>query len=446
MRFAAVRTTGVYCRPSCGGNPSSTNVERYGVAAAAESAGYRSCLRCRPYRVSDVPLWPDGPELVCRAVRLILAGVLDSGSEAALAGRLGVSGRHLRRLFAQHLGVTPDALARSARAHFARRLLDDTELPMTQIAFAAGFGSLRQFNRAFAEVFRDTPSALRAKRRRSDRLVADGGLALRLPYEGPLDWEALLAHLCSHAIPGVEAVDGERYRRTVAVDGDPGVLELAPGGQGELRLVAHLPHWEGLIHHVRRARMIASLDLDVLSAADLLARDPALAPLVAARPGLRPAGTWDPFEVAVAEIAATHVGVKHRRRALATIVEHFGDTVPGLQPIGLTHVFPSPQRLAAEHRAPDGLPDSAWMAIRTLAAGVADGSVDLEGGVPLDELRGALMAIPGVSSDLADYVALRAGERDAFPARGRDSERWAPWRAVAAAHLQAARATARHAA
>src|SRR4029453_2944919 len=201
-------------------------------------------------------------------------------------GRLGVSARHLRRLFTVHLGVTPDGLARSARAHFARRLLDDTDLTITQIAYAAGFGSLRQFNRACQEIFRASPRMLRARRRKSDRLVADGGLALRLSFHGPLDWESMVAYFAAQAIPGVEHVHGSTYRRTIVMGGEPGVLELLPGGGDPLVLPAHLPHWEELIHVVDRARRIASLDFDLESASQRL---PRVAGAGAARGG-RPGG------------------------------------------------------------------------------------------------------------------------------------------------------------
>ena len=184
MEFSAVRTTGIYCRPGCGARPRADNVQTFEMAAAAEAAGYRACLRCRPYRVGGAVPWA-APEFVCRAVQLIIGGALDDGSEADLGARLGMSARHLRRLFRQHLGLTPDQFARSRRAHFARRLLDDTDLGIADIAFASGFSSLRQFNRTMTEVFHATPRQLRARRRRGDRIVTDGGLALRLPSAHP---------------------------------------------------------------------------------------------------------------------------------------------------------------------------------------------------------------------------------------------------------------------
>ena len=338
--FSAVVTTGIYCRPGCGGRPKPANVRPYALAAAAEAAGYRACLRCRPYR-SDPPFNPDAPELVCRAVQLVVDGLLDDNTEEALGKRLGVSARHLRRLFELHLGVTPDQLARSRRAHFARRLLDDTDLSFAQIAFASGFGSIRQFNRVCRDVFSASPRELRARRRASDRLVADGGLALRLPFTQPLEWDTMLEYFDSRAIPGVEHVSGGTYRRTVVIDGDPGVIELSRGGEDHLVLVAHLPHWEGLIHVVERARRIFGLDLDLEVANERLGDDPNIGPLVRKSPGLRTPGTWDPFEAAVRAICGQMVSVASASTIVRRIVERHGTEVPGLQTLGLSRVFPS---------------------------------------------------------------------------------------------------------
>lgn len=253
--YAAVVTTGIYCRPGCGARPRSEHVTSFPLAAGAEAAGYRACLRCRPYRTAQPPLAAGtAPELVCRGVQLVLDGALDATTETALAARLGLSPRHLRRLFTEHVGVTPDGLARSARTHFARRLLDDTDLPFADIAFAAGFGSVRQFNRSCRAVFRMAPQELRARRRRADRLIADGGLLLRLPFTGPLDWPAQLTLLGHRVTPGVEQVSAGAYRRTITVEGHPGVLELTAGGADHLLLRLHLPRWQELLHLVGQAR------------------------------------------------------------------------------------------------------------------------------------------------------------------------------------------------
>lgn len=249
--FGAVVTTGIYCRPGCSARPKPENVREFAFAAAAEAAGFRACHQCRPYREGIQPSL--GTDLVCRAVDLIAAGVMDGGSEAALAARLAVSARHLRRVFVEHAGATPDQVARSRRAHFARRLLDETDLPVTDVAFASGFGSLRQFNRVIDATFRASPRELRARRRRAERLVADGGLVLRLPAR--IDFDTWLRARAAVAVAGTEHVADGCYRRTVLVDGDPGVIEIRPGSTDHLLLVAHLPRLEGLIHlveHVRR--------------------------------------------------------------------------------------------------------------------------------------------------------------------------------------------------
>src|SRR5580692_5406223 len=244
------------------------------------------------------------PELVCQAVQMIIYGALDNGgTEAALADRAGVSARHLRRLFLQHLGATPDQLARSRRAHFARRLLDDTDLTALDIAFAAGFGSLRQFNRAMREVFRASPSDLRRRRHRADRLVTDGGLALRLPVPPGYDWAAVRAFLGARAVPGVEAVHGPVYRRTITVAGAAGLIEVEPGSAGNLLLRVHLPYWEGLIHLVGRITRLLGADADYAAGTAALADDPVRGALVGRRPGRAAPGAWSPFEAGVGALA-----------------------------------------------------------------------------------------------------------------------------------------------
>ena len=448
-------TTGIYCRPGCGGRPKPTNVREYPLAAAAEAAGFRACMRCRPYR-SDPPFNPDAPELVCRAVQLVVDGMLDDNTEHALGARLGISARHLRRLFEQHLGVTPDQLARSRRAHFARRLLDDTDLTFADIAFAAGFGSIRQFNRVCQDIFRASPRELRARRRSNDRLVADGGLALRLPFTPPLEWDAMLDYFQSRAIPGVEHVSERTYRRTVLIDGDPGVIELSRGGEDHLVLVAHLPHWEGLIHVVDRARRIFGLDIDLEEANDRRGRDADIGPLVRKSPGLRTPGTWDPFETAIRAICGQMVSVASAGTIVRRIVERHGTDVPGLGGLGLSRVFPTPTTLAQGDLDGLGLTATRVEAVRALSRAVDDGSLRLDRGASLDRFVDSVCSLRGLGPWSAHYLALRVGEPDAFPGsdlgirrslehlRGRPvsthdaevaSERWRPWRSLAATHL-----------
>jgi AraC family transcriptional regulator of adaptative response / DNA-3-methyladenine glycosylase II len=451
--FGAVVTTGIYCRPGCSASPRAENVRRFALAAAAEAAGYRACLRCRPYRWPHSATW-SAPELVCRAVRLILDGALDKGTEAELGERLGISARHLRRLFVTHLGVTPDGLARSARVHFARRLLDDTDLTITEIAFAVGFGSLRQFNRACQEVFRESPRGLRARRRKADRLVADGGLLLRLPFRGPLDWTALLTYFAARAIQGVEHVTESTYRRTIVIGGDPGVLELAPNGDNELLLRAHLPHWEELVHLVQRARRIASLDFDLDEASRQLVRDPIIGPLLSVRPGLRPPGTWDPFETGVRAIIGQQVTLAGASTIAGRLVERLGTPVPGLEKLGLSYTFPSPATLVEADLSGLGLTTPRAEAIRAFAQAVIHDQIRLDRSISLDRFVAAITAVDGLGSWTAQYLALRLGEPDACPTTDLAlkralprhdpntaatlstlAERWRPWRALAATHL-----------
>ena len=394
-----------------------------------------------------------GSELVCRAVGLILDGALDDGTEAELGSRLGVSARHLRRLFLQHLGVTPGGLARSARTHFARRLLDDTDLTVLEIAYAAGFGSVRQLNRACRDVFRMAPRELRARRRRTDRLVADGGLLLRLPFKGALDWQALLAYFRARAIPGVEHVSGGVYRRTIVVDGDPGVLELHPGADDHLLLRAHLPRWRELIHIAQRARRIASLDLDLDEGTSQLGDDPIVGPLVRARPGLRIPGTWDAFETGVRAIIGQQVTVTAANTIAGRLVAKLGTPVAGLRPLGLTHAFPSLETLASADLEGLGLTRTRTKAIRVFAEAVSAGEIRLDRSVSLDPLVASITTLEGLGPWTAHYLALRIGERDACPITdlglrraldqrsrppaglGELADRWRPWRALAVTHL-----------
>jgi AraC family transcriptional regulator of adaptative response / DNA-3-methyladenine glycosylase II len=446
-------TTGIYCRPGCSARPNRANLRSYVLAAAAEADGFRACYRCRPYRESVLAPW-SAPELVCRAVRLILDGALDTDNEETLGSRLGVSGRHLRRLFQEHLGVTPDGLARSSRTHFARRLLDDTDLSVLEIAFAAGFGSVRQFNRSCRDVFRASPRELRARRRVTDRLVADGGLPLRLMYHGPLDWTALIEYLGARAIPGVEQVAGDTYRRTIVVDGDPGVIELRPGSREEIVLVVHLPHWEELIHVVERARRIGGLNLDIAEAERHLGRDDVIGPIVRAHSGVRVPGTWDPFETGVRAIVGQQISIAAANTISGRLVTRLGTTVPGLSKLGLTHTFPSAEIVADADLGGLGLTPARAEAVRAFSRAVAEGDIRLDGSASLEELVASVTAIAGLGDWTANYIALRLGERDAFPANdlglrralagyadGKPlelAERWRPWRALAATQLWSA--------
>jgi AraC family transcriptional regulator, regulatory protein of adaptative response / DNA-3-methyladenine glycosylase II len=453
-QFTAVVTTGIYCREGCGGRPHRRNTRPYRFAAAAEADGFRPCLQCRPDREPE-PGWVDAPELVCRALRLIADGALDGDTEDGLAGRLGVSARHLRRLFGHHVGVTPSEVARSRRAHFARRLLDDTDLPMSSITRAAGFQSVRHMNRVVKEVFRFTPQELRAKRRDPRRLVADGGLELRLPYHGPLAWDALLAFLAPRAIPGVEHVDcaDGTYQRTMTLGGEAAVIQVGnEEARDALRLRAHVSDCEGLVHLVTQVRRLFDLDADPDVVDTHLARDPLLRPLVRRHRGLRVPGAVDPLEIGVRAILGQQVSVRHATALSGRLVARYGAPLPGVDALGLTHLFPTAQTLADAALDDIGIPRARADAIREFArTTVGLDGIALDGRLGLDTLVRELRRLPGIGEWTAQYVAMRAaGERDAFPAgdlglrRALDGssagvaaagDAFRPWRAYAAMHL-----------
>ncbi|MGH9042897.1 MAG: DNA-3-methyladenine glycosylase family protein, partial [Acidimicrobiia bacterium] len=286
----------------------------------------------------------------------------------------------------------------------------------------------------------------------SDRLAADGGLCLRLPFAPPLDWDALLAYFAPRAIPGVESVDGSTYRRTITVDDDSGGIELLPDGPDHLVLRAHLPHWEGLIHIAERARRIAGLDADPDEPARHLGADPVIGPLLAARPGLRVPGTWDPFETGVRAILGQQVSVAGATTLAGRLVERLGTPVGGLGPMGLSHTFPAPEVLATADLDGIGLTPARAQAVRAFAAAVAGDDIRLDRSLSLDRFVASVTALPGLGPWTAQYLALRMGEPDAFPdtdlglrraaarlapgdALADLADRWRPWRALAAAHL-----------
>jgi AraC family transcriptional regulator of adaptative response / DNA-3-methyladenine glycosylase II len=392
--------------------------------------------------------WIDAPELVCRALRAIADGALDGANEDELAARLGVSARHLRRLFDAHVGATPSEVARSRRAHFARRMLDETDLPFTKISAAAGFNSVRQFNRVMKDVFRFTPQELRARRRGPDRIVTDGGLDLQMPYRPPLAWSALLEFLAPRAVPGVEAVDLEHgvYRRVVELGGAPGVVEAWDEPEHDaLGLRVHLPAFDGLVHLLASLRRQFDLDADPTEIDAVLARDRTLRPLVRARRGIRVPGAVDPFEVSVRAVLGQQVSVAGATTLAGRLVDRFGTRVPGLTALGLTHRFPEAATLADADLTAVGLTNARARAINALAGAVAAGDLELDRSQGLDETLAELRSLPGFGPWTANYVAMRAcGERDAFPASdlglrrvlGDDpaarAEAWRPWRAYAA--------------
>jgi AraC family transcriptional regulator of adaptative response / DNA-3-methyladenine glycosylase II len=450
--FIAVTSTGVYCRPIC---PSPTsnpvNVRYYASAAAAAFDGFRPCLRCRPEAAPGTPAWLGTSAVVRRALRLIQDGVLDGGSVPTLAGRLGIGPRHLHRLFLAHVGASPIAVAQTRRLHFAKRLLDETDLPMTDVALASGFGSLRRFNETFRRTYRRAPRELR----RRDHPVASGDeVALRFAFRPPYDWPQVRDFLAARALPGVERVDARGYARTVASDeGHALICVRALEGEHALELRVKGAPPAALFPLAATARRALDLAADPARIALALAADPLLAPLVKRRPGLRIPGAWDPFECAVRAVLGQQVSVAAGRTLATRLVARLGRPIAGGGD-GLTHLFPSPAQLAAARLDGLGLPGTRLDALRALGRAVAEGRVDFA--APVEEVTAALTALPGIGAWTAQYVALRAlGEPDVLPAADlvlrravaaggapldaralvARAEAWRPWRGYAALHL-----------
>ncbi len=453
--FTAVTTTGIYCRPVCPARmPRTKNVQFLPTAAACEALGFRPCRRCRPETAPGTPAWAGSSATVNRALQLIQAGALDSGSVEDLATRLGVGARHLRRLFTTHLGATPNALARTRRTHFARRLLDETDWPMTDISLAAGFGSLRQFNETLQQTFKRTPSELRRLRRGAG--APAGEARLRLPYRAPLEFPDLLTFLTPRLLPGVETIDDGRYLRAVAGGETPGWIEIEPiPGEAalQLRCIGVAPaQLAGIVERVRRMFDLAA---DPARVAEDLSGDPRLAPAIAARPGLRVPGAFEPFEMAVRVVLGQQVSVKGATTLAGRLIRAAGKPLEGL-PEGLDWAFPSPEALARVDVAGIGMPGGRARAVNALAEAVAEGQVRLGGEDDPDSVQEALCQLPGIGPWSAQVIALRAlGDPDVFPAgdlglrkalganrklaNERDAtaraEAWRPWRSYAALWL-----------
>jgi AraC family transcriptional regulator of adaptative response / DNA-3-methyladenine glycosylase II len=460
--FIAVRTTGVYCRPICPARtPKRENVVFYPTAAAAQAAGFRPCLRCRPESSPDLAAWRGTSNTVSRALALIADGALDGdGADVGrLALRLGLGERQLRRLFQTHLGASPIAVAQTRRVLFAKQLLHETRMPMADVALAAGFGSLRRFNDTFRRLYARPPSILRRERSSAER----AGITLLLPYAPPYDWPAMIQFLAARAIPGVEVVEPSRYRRTVALDGRQGTIEVAPApGRHALAATIRFPNVTALPAIVGRIRRVFDLSADVRAIGAQLARDAWLRPRVVARPGLRVPGAWDGFEMAVRAILGQQITVTAARQLAGKLVAAHGDALTAGDHEPLTRAFPPPARLAEADLARLGMPRARAAAISALAAVAAGDAQLFHPAQDLDAAVARLRALPGIGEWTAQYIALRAlREPDAFPAADvgllramgdadgtrptpaallERAEAWRPWRAYAAQHLWTASA------
>ncbi|MFC1416274.1 AlkA N-terminal domain-containing protein [Streptacidiphilus cavernicola] len=459
--YTAVRTTGIYCRPSCPATtPKRQNVHFYPSAAAAQGAGFRACRRCRPDTSPGSPEWNVRADLVGRAMRMIGDGVVDREGVTGLAARLGYSERHLTRELVAELGAGPQALARSQRAHTARLLLQTTELSATDTAFAAGFASVRQFNDTMRQVYGLTPTELRRKPTRSAAAaVPPGAIALRLAHRGPLAAGQLFDFLALRAVPGVEEVTTtgrvRSYRRTLALPGGPGIAEVDQprGQQGRLDCRLTLTSLRDLTCAVQRIRALFDLDSDPDAVDRRLGADPVLAPLVAARPGLRSPGHVDPHELAVRAVLGQQVTVAAARTLAGRLAARYGEPLP-VPSGGLTRLFPTAAALAEADSADLAMPGARQRALRGLCAALADGSVDLAPGVDREQAAASLLALPGIGPWTVSYVRMRAladpdaylptdiGVRHGLRAAGAtaavDDSAWRPWRSYAVHHLWAA--------
>ena len=458
--FTAVKTTGIYCRPVCPARtPHSKNVAFYPTAAAAQEAGFRPCLRCRPETAPDMGAWRGTSNTVARALSLIELGALDRGDVEALAERLGVGERQLRRLFRQHLGASPVGVAQTRRVLLAKQLIHETRLPMAEIAFASGFGSVRRFNEAFSSLFERAPTELRRLGGDDVAVKADGEFSLLLRYQPPYEWPEMLEFLRQRAIAGMERVSDGRYARAVLIDGVQGSLTIEPGPGNTLRAgirVSKLSIVPGIIARLRR---VFDLAADPAAIARHLSQDPILAPLVAKRPGLRVPGAWDGFELAIRAVLGQQITVTAAVRLAARLVAAYGQ--PMTTPVaGLSHFFPRPEVLANADLTTLGMPKARAATLSAVAAALLDNPELFANQGGLEEAVQRLRAIPGVGEWTAQYIALRQlREPDAFPASDLGvlraladaqglrpkthevlarAERWRPWRAYAAQHLWAA--------
>jgi len=449
--FIGVRTSGVYCRPICPARTAKeSNVHYFSSAAAASEAGFRPCLRCRPECSPGTPAWLGTPSTVARALRLIDESGLEDGGVDALAARLGIGSRHLRRLFLRHLGATPSSVAQTRRLHFAKKLIDETSLPMGQIAIASGFGCVRRFNAAIHMTYHRTPTQIRRVGRQA-AVQEKNQYRFHLRFRPPYHWAGMLAFLKARAMPGVEFVDAKCYRRSILLNETAGYFEISPD-EGGTSLVARIQFGDprALFFIVERIRAMFDLNADWMDIARTLTNDPDLAKRIQIAPGLRVPGSWDGFELAIRAILGQQITVKGATTLAGRIVKLFGE--PFSPSDGLTHLFPAAEVLADADLTRAGLTKARATTICSLARAVSGRKISFDGIMDSDIFLAGLQKIPGIGAWTAQYIAMRAlREPDAFPtgdialvralhlANGREleprAEMWRPWRAYAAMYL-----------
>ncbi|MGN6608018.1 MAG: AlkA N-terminal domain-containing protein [Jatrophihabitans sp.] len=444
--FTAVHTTGIYCRPSCpAATPRAQNVSFFPSAAAAQRAGFRACKRCRPDASPGSPEWDVRADVVGRALRLIADGLVDREGVAGLAARLGYSERQLQRVLVESVGAGALALARAQRAQTARVLLETTQLPITDIAFAAGFASVRQFNDTIRAVFATTPGALRAARPSTP--AEPGAITLRLAHRSPIDTATLFEHLAHRAVPGMEEAGPDRFTRVLRATHGSALVDVRPGG-GHLVARVQLDDQRDLVQVVARVRRLFDLDADPEAVDAALGADPALAPLVAKRPGLRCAGAVDGFETAIRVVIGQQVSERGVRTILGRLVAAYGEPALG----GTWRLFPRAEVLAGLADAELPMPKARARTVRAVAAAVTSGEILLDPGSDRGEVAERLLALPGIGPWTVGYLRMRGlGDPDvllttdlwvrrAADAHGVDLDRaaqWAPWRSYVTHHLWA---------
>jgi AraC family transcriptional regulator of adaptative response / DNA-3-methyladenine glycosylase II len=451
--YTAVVTTRIYCRPSCPVvPPKPKNMRFHPTAASAQAAGFRACKRCRPDATPGSPEWDSRSDVVARAVRLIADGVVDREGVPGLSARLGYSRRQLERLLRAELGAGPLGLARAQRAQTARLLIETTGLPIAEVALAAGFGSVRQFNDTVREVFATTPGDLRA-RSKAKLPPARGMVTVRLPFRAPLWPDNLFGHLVATAVPGVEEWRNGAYRRTLRLPHGSGVVALTPTPE-HVRCTLALQDMRDLSVAIARCRRLLDLDADPVAVDALLSEDPMLAPLVAKAPGRRVPRTVDEQELALRMVLGQQVSTAAARTHAGRLVAALGDPVAD---DSLTHLFPTAEQLAEVDPTTLAMPQARKNTLVGLARALADGQVDLDPGADRAEARAQLEALPGIGPWTVESIAMRAlGDPDAFLATDlgvvtlaraaglptgkgllAHAERWRPWRAYAVQHLWA---------
>ena len=453
--FTCVKTTGIYCRPICPARPPKfENCCFVPTAAAAQEAGFRPCLRCRPESSPDLDAWRGSSATVSRALKLIEGGALDEGDVASLADRLEIGERQLRRLFRRHIGAAPIPVAQTRRVLLAKQLIHQTDLSMIEVALASGFGSVRRFNETFQRLYERPPGELR---QRAAPVSSAPEISLLLPYRPPYDWTTMISFLEARAIAGLEAVSKKSYSRVIELGDVIGSITVSHAPeQSALRVAVRFPRLSALPTIIARIRRMFDLSVEPGSIAAVLSSDPVLAPLVSARPGLRVPGAWDGFEIVVRAVLGQQIRLKAATRLAARVVSTIGTLTETNEVLALTHAFPKPERFDVEILTSLGIPAARAAAIVAVAKASAIGARLFDPSRDLAEAVTRFRTFPGIGEWTAQYIAMRAlGESDAFLAgdvgvrrqfavQGEPltasqllarAERWRPWRAYAVLHL-----------